>query len=129
MRTLVVLASFAAVIGLAATAQADPSGSDADFIAALNNAGITYHNAPNAIAIGRRTCELMDQGHAEADVIKSMTQANPGFTDDAATRFTHIAESTYCPQYVNAPPQPQPQPQPAPAVPPFFPWPAPPAAL
>jgi hypothetical protein len=69
----------------------------------------------------------MDQGHAEVDVIKSMAQANPRFTDDAATRFTHIAESTYCPHYVNAPPQPQPQP--TPAVPPFFPWPAPPAAL
>jgi len=72
------LVSFAAAIALAATAQADPSGSDADFISALNNAGITYHNAPDAVAIGRRACELMGQGHAEADVIKSMTQANPG---------------------------------------------------
>lgn len=65
----------------------------------------------------------MDQGHAEADVIKSMTQENPGFTADAATRFTHIAESTYCPQYVNAPPQQQPPP--TPWSPPLdFPWPA-----
>jgi Protein of unknown function (DUF732) len=128
MRLLGVLASAATVIGLATTAQADPSGSDADFVAALNNAGITYHNAPNAVAIGRRACELMGQGHAEADVIKSMTQANPGLTDDVATRFTHIAESTYCPQYVNAPPQRQPQPPQPPEVPPFFPWPAPPGA-
>ena len=84
-------------------------------------AGITYQNRPDAIAIARRACGLMDQGHAEADVIKSMAQANPGLTDDVATRFTHIAESTYSPQHVNAPPQPQP-PQ-GPAVPPFFPWP------
>jgi len=118
MRLLVVLAGVAAVISFAATAQADPSGSDATFIAALNNARITYHNAANAVAIGRRACDLVDQGHAEADVIKSMTQANEGLTDDVATRFTHIAESVYCPQHVNAPPQE------GPAVPPFFPWPA-----
>jgi hypothetical protein len=127
MRLPVVLARFAAAIGFAATAQADPSGPDATFIEALNNAGITYQNAPDAIAIGRRACDLMDQGHAEVDVIKSMAQANPGFTDDAATRFTHIAESTYCPQYVNAPPQPQPAPAPTqPWI--DFPWPAPPPA-
>jgi hypothetical protein len=117
MRLLVALAGVAAVIGFASTARADPSGSDATFIAALNNAGITYHNATDAVAIGRRTCDLVDQGHAEADVIKSMTQANPGLTDDIATRFTHIAEAVYCPQHVNAPPQQ------GPAVPPFFPWP------
>ncbi|MFZ3293225.1 MAG: DUF732 domain-containing protein [Mycobacterium sp.] len=125
MRLLVVLASVAAVIGLATTAQADPSGSDATFIAALHSSGIPYQNAPDAVAIGRRVCELMDQGHAEADVIKSMTQANPGLTDDVATRFTHIAESTYCPQYVKAAPPPPQQPE----VPPFFPLPPLPAAL
>jgi hypothetical protein len=117
MRLLVVLAGVAAVLSFAATARADPSGSDATFIAALNNARITYHNAPDAVAIGRRACELMDQGQPEAEVIKSMTQANPGLTDDIATRFTHTAESVYCPQHVNAPPQQ------GPAVPPYFPWP------
>jgi hypothetical protein len=48
MRLPIVLASFAAVIGLAAPAQADP---DADFLAALNNAGITYQSGPDAIGI------------------------------------------------------------------------------
>lgn len=123
MRLLVVLAGFAAVVGLPATAQADPSGSDASFIAALNSARITYHSAPDAVATGRRACELMDQGHAEADIIKSMAQANPGFTDDSATWFTHIAESIYCPKYVKAPPPPEPE------VPPYFPMPPLPAAL
>ncbi len=125
MRLLVVLASVAASIGLATTAQANPSGSDATFIAALHSAGITYQNAPDAVASGRRVCELMDQGHAEPEVIKSTTQANPGLTNDVATRFTHIAESTYCPQYVDVKPPPPQQPE----VPPFFPMPPLPAAL
>jgi hypothetical protein len=127
MRLLAALAGSAAVIGLATPAQADPNGPDADFLAGLNNAGITYQSGPDAIGIGRRACELMDQGHSQADVVKNMTDQNPGFTPDAATKFVEIAENVYCPQRIGgavAPPPPA-----EPAVPPFFPLPAPPAAL
>lgn len=44
MRLLGVLASFAAVTGLAVPAHADPSGDDAAFLAALKQAGITYQD-------------------------------------------------------------------------------------
>lgn len=126
MRLVVMLAALAVAIGRAASAQADPDP-DAGFLTALNNAGITYHNGADAIAIGRRACQLMDQGHSEADVIKSMTEQNSGFTTDGATQFTKIAEGAYCPQYPGAgPPAPPPS---QPAVPPFFVWPAPPAAM
>ncbi|MBV9722494.1 MAG: DUF732 domain-containing protein [Mycobacterium sp.] len=97
MRLLLFLASSAAVIGLAAPVQADDA--DPNFVAALNNAGITYQNGADATGIGRRECQLMDQGHSEADVIKAMVDQNPGFTTDAATRFTRIAETVYCPQH------------------------------
>jgi hypothetical protein len=96
VRLHVVLASFAAGIGLATPAQADPDP-DASFLAALNNAGITYQSGPDAVGIGRRAWQLMDQGHSEPDVIKGMTEQNGGFTTDAATKFTQIAESIYCP--------------------------------
>jgi Protein of unknown function (DUF732) len=61
---LVMLASFATVIGVATPAQAD-SGSndpsrDASFLAALDKADITYHSGPDAVAVGKRACELMD---------------------------------------------------------------------
>jgi Protein of unknown function (DUF732) len=126
MRLLVVLAGLAAaVIGLATPAQADGDG---DFLAGLNNAGITYQSGPDAIGIGRRACELMDQGHSQDDVIKAVTDQNPGFTNDGATRFVEIAENTLCPQHIGGAVSPPPPPQ-QPAVPPFFPWPVPPAAL
>jgi len=125
MRLLVVFAGLAAGIGLATPSQADPDP-DAASLAALTNAGITYQSGPNAIAIGRRACQLMDQGHPEADVVKSMTQQNAGFTTDGATQFTKIAEGAYCPQYLAGGPPAPPQ---EPAVPPLFPWPAPPPAL
>src|ERR1700730_5242039 len=123
MRLLVVFAGLAAGIGLATPSQADPDP-DAASLAALTNAGITYQSGPDAIAIGRRACQLMDQGHPEADVVKSMTQQNAGFTTDGATLFTKIAEGACCPQYLaGGPPAPPPPPQ-EPAVPPFFPWPS-----
>jgi Protein of unknown function (DUF732) len=123
MRLLVVLAGFGAVIGLAAPAQADPGG---DFLAALNNAGITYKNGPDAVGIGQRACQLMDQGHPEADVIKGVTEQNAGFTNDGATRFVQIAENVYCPQHRGGTVTPSPPAEPA--IPPLFPWPTPGAA-
>jgi hypothetical protein len=39
-----------------------------------------------------KRCQLMGQGHSEADVIKSMTEQNAGFTTDGATKFTKRRE-------------------------------------
>lgn len=131
MRMLVVLAGFAAVVGVAAPARADPvdnvSGPDASFLAALDKAGITYQSGPTAVAVARRACQLMDQGNSEYDVIKDVSASNPGFTTEGAAKFTMIAASAYCPQHLGQPITP------APAGPanfwPEFPWPAPPAAF
>ncbi|OBB98525.1 DUF732 domain-containing protein [Mycobacterium sp. 852002-40037_SCH5390672] len=118
MRMLVVLAGSAALIGVAAPAHADPSGAsgpDASFLAALNKAGITYQDPGAAVGVGKRACELMDEGSPQVDVIKSVSSSNPGFTVDGAAQFTMIAASAYCPQHLGqqvtqAPPSPQPLP-------------------
>lgn len=104
MRMLVGVANCAAVIGLAAPAHADPAGNaagmDASFLAALKQAGITYQSPDVAIDIGRRACQLMDQGDSQADVIKNVSSSNPGFSMDGAGQFTMIAASAYCPQHL-----------------------------
>ena len=129
---LVVLASFAAVVGLAASAQADPgstaSGTDASFLAALDKAGITYQSGATAVSVGRRACDLMDQGHPEIDVINSVSSSNPGFTTEGAAKFTMIAASAYCPQHLGQPTTQAPPSPASSAIWPEFPWPAPPAA-
>jgi hypothetical protein len=129
MRLPVVLASsVVALIGMVTPVHADP-GPDAGFLAALDNAGITYHTGSDAVAIGRRACQLLDQGHSEPDVVNSMIQQNAGFGTDAATAFTQIAETSYCPQHIGGAPAPaQPAPQPD-YPPPEFPLPALPGAL
>jgi len=98
MRSHIFLLTTVALIGLATPAHADPNP-DANFLGALDKAGITYQDGPSAIAIGRRACELMDQGNSQADVIKSMTQENSGFTNDGATKFTQVSERVFCPQH------------------------------
>lgn len=120
MRLRLVLAVSTASIALAAPAHADP---DADFLGALKIAGITYKSGPDAVSTGRQACQLMDQGHSESEVVKSMTQDNKGFATDAATTFTRLAEKNFCPEHI-------PPPAPPPWQPPIdFPLPPLPAAL
>lgn len=122
MRFLVMLAGFTAVLGVATPAQADP-GPDASFLAALTKAGITYQDPTVAVAVGKKACELMNQGNPQVAVIDSVSSSNPGFTADGAAQFTMIAASAYCPQHMGqaatqASPTPlPPQQQPVPAVP------------
>jgi Protein of unknown function (DUF732) len=124
MRFLVMIAGFAAMLGVATPAQADPgsSGPDASFLAALTKAGITYQDPTVAVAVGKQACELMNQGNPQAAVINSVSSSNPGFNADGAAQFTMIAASAYCPQHMGQPittapatPLP-PQRQPTPAV-------------
>ena len=132
VRILVALAGMAAVVGFAAPAQADPetgaSGSDASFLAALDKAGITYQSGAVAVQVGKRACELMDQGHPEIDVIKDVSSSNPGFTVDGAAKFTMIAASAYCPQHLGQPITQAPPPPRDSASRPDSPLPVPPAA-
>ena len=125
---LLVLASFAAVICAATPAQADPAGDpDANFLAALARAGVPYKSGPVAIQVGKKACQLMDQGHSQAAVIQSVAAENAGFTVSDATNFTTSAVSVYCPQHLGEPTT-EPPPPPSNWIVPEFPWPAPPAA-
>lgn len=129
MRTFLVLVSFAAIVGAATPAHADPSGNpDADFLAALDRSGVPYKNAAVAIRVGKKACQLMDQGHSEADVIQSVSSENAGFTVSDATKFTTSAVSVYCPQHLGEPTTEPPPPPSNTWVGPEFPWPVPPAA-
>jgi hypothetical protein len=104
MRLLVVLACLAGIIGLAVPAQADPStdpGVDASFLDSLKRANITYRDGPAAIGAAKFACDLMDQGQPEFDVIKRVAELNPGFGLSGATKFTALASSAYCPQYLS----------------------------
>jgi uncharacterized protein DUF732 len=105
MRPLIAFVSLALIIAVAVPAQADPSstdsGTDASFLSVLHQAGITYGSGDTAVAAAKAACGLMDQGQPEIDVVKHVTEQNPGFTISGAAKFTAIAASVYCPQYLN----------------------------
>jgi len=104
MRRLLVLFGVAATLGFSAPAQADPGtpdpGVDASFLDALTKAGITFSNGPSAVNAGKTACGLMDQGQPELDVIQNVTAQNPGIDTTNAAKFTAIAASAYCPQFL-----------------------------
>ncbi len=98
------------MLGVAATlvpgvlAHADPNNTDpkvdANFLDALTRAGITFNNGSTAVSAAKTACVLMEQGQAELDVIQHVTEQNPGISTTSAAKFTAIAASAYCPQYL-----------------------------
>ena len=99
MRRLLVLLGIAATLGLAVPAHADPNV-DASFLDALTKAGITFNNGNVAVSAGKTACGLMDEGQPELDVIQHVSEQNPGISTSSAAKFTAIAASAYCPQYL-----------------------------
>lgn len=99
-----VLFGIGATVFLALPAQADPGsgdpGVDASFLDALTRAGIAFNSGPNAITAGKTACGLMGQGQPELDVIQHVSEQNPGITTTSAAKFTAIAASAYCPQFL-----------------------------
>jgi Protein of unknown function (DUF732) len=96
MRLLLMLASLAAAVGLAAPAYADSA--DDQFLASLQAAGVTFPDPAKVIAAGKWVCQTVGQGTQMADVVKTIQDKNPGLHGDNAAKFTAIAASVYCPQ-------------------------------
>lgn len=111
MRSLLVLASAAIAIGLAAPAVADPGdnsnttvppdpAADARFVDSLSKAGMTFRDGSAAVAAGRLACDLMNSGTSEQDVVSKLSMLNPGLNSGGAMKFAALASSAYCPDYL-----------------------------
>jgi hypothetical protein len=100
MRRLLVVLAIASALGGGIPAHADPNV-DASFVDALAKAGITSDDSRSAISAGKTACELMDQGKPQIDVVSLVAQQNPAISPASAAKFTAIAASAYCPQYLH----------------------------
>jgi Protein of unknown function (DUF732) len=89
----------AAALCVAVPAHADP-GVDASFVDALTKAGITFNDPNSAVDAGHTTCDLLAQGNPGLQVVQLVQQQNSGISTTSAAKFTAIAVSAYCPQYV-----------------------------
>src|SRR6202012_5639962 len=104
MRRLLVTLGIAASLGSGVLAHATPGGADpnldARFLDALTKAGLTVLSRPGAVKDGKAACGMMEQGQPELDVIQHVARQNPGLDTTKAAKFTAIAASAYCPQYL-----------------------------
>jgi hypothetical protein len=99
MKRLLVALGAVSALGLAAPAYAEPTA-DASFIDALTKAGITFNDPSNAVDAAHATCDLITQGDSGLQVVQLVQQQNSGVSTTNAAKFTAIAVSAYCPQYV-----------------------------
>ncbi|WP_420110294.1 DUF732 domain-containing protein [Mycolicibacter arupensis] len=100
MKSVLLFAGVAAVVGLAAPAYAEPLGTDAAFLTQLTGAGLSHKGSDEvAISAGHSVCQLMDAGLSPMDTVVAVQTTNPGFTLQRAAEFARIAAQNYCPEY------------------------------
>jgi hypothetical protein len=100
MRRVLVALGIASSLGVAIPAHADPTA-DASFLEAVKQADITFTDSNSAVTAGKTVCEFLDQGKAMADVVALVMQQNSAISSVSAAKFTAIAASAYCPQYLH----------------------------
>jgi len=102
MKRLLMLLSVAAMTAIAAPAYADPDpdssgGNDAHFLKQLSNAGVTYKDPTQAVAVAKDICDLANKGTPATDIKKDLETRN-FFSGNGATNFMMIAAAEYCPK-------------------------------
>ena len=101
MKRLLMLLSAASMIAMAAPVYADPdtasdTNKDADFLKGMTNAGLTYKEGSQAVAVAKNVCDMAGKGTSEADIEKKLVDLN-SFSGSGARQFMVLAANSYCP--------------------------------
>jgi len=100
MKRLLMLISVAALTAMAAPAYADPDSgpnNDADFLKQLTDAGVTYKDPVQAVAVAKDVCDLANKGTSGTDIKTNLEQRN-SFSENGAAKFITLAALEYCPK-------------------------------
>jgi hypothetical protein len=93
----VVVAGAALATGLAAPAYAEGQ-TDAIFISVLDEEGITYTSASDAIAVANGVCGFLSEGNSLEDAtLEVMNESGLGVQQSGF--FVGAATASYCPEY------------------------------
>lgn len=99
LKLLTVSAGLAAILACAPFAHADPDDDNsASFLATIHQAGIAYKDPGRAVKAAQAVCGLASAGTSEPEILKDIRELNPGFTLDAAAKFTEAAAQSFCPE-------------------------------
>jgi Protein of unknown function (DUF732) len=103
MKRLLMVLSVASMIGMAAPVYADPdapsdaNNKDADFLKQVTNAGLTYKEGSQAVAVAKNVCDMADKGTSESEIEKNLVELN-SFSGPSARQFMVLAANSYCPK-------------------------------
>lgn len=86
----------AALLGLAAPVHAD-TDPDAVFLSAVEQAGIEYTDAREAIGVGREVCNYLNAGHHTDGAARALRISNRSLSVKNAAKFVTFAQAAYCP--------------------------------
>jgi Protein of unknown function (DUF732) len=106
MKRLLMLLSVASMIGMAAPVYADPdapsdNNKDGDFLKQVTNAGLTYKDGSQAVAVAKNVCDMADKGASEPDIEKNLQEMN-SFSGNGAKKFIVLAANSYCPKQLSS---------------------------
>jgi len=79
---------------LAWVADNDP---DITFLTAVDQAGIEYTDAQEAVAVGRQVCDYLHAGHPAHAAARALKISNRSLSVKNAARFVTFAQTAYCP--------------------------------
>ena len=95
-RWIVTSIGAAVLLGLAAPAHAD-NDPDITFLTAVDQAGIEYTDAQEAVAVGRQVCDYLHAGHPAHAAARALKISNRSLSVKNAARFVTFAQTAYCP--------------------------------
>ena len=105
MRTLLIVLGVSTMIGFAAPAHADPppvpGGDDADFIAALHQAGFSFSSPDAAVGAGRAVCSCLNNGESGLELVHDVKMHNPAMDMEMASNFAMLSAKYYCPHQLS----------------------------
>ncbi|MEB3020374.1 DUF732 domain-containing protein [[Mycobacterium] crassicus] len=95
-RWLLITAGAGALLGFAAPVHAD-TDPDAVFLNAVNQAGIEYTDAQEAVSVGREVCDYLGAGHQVDGAARALRISNRSLSVKNAAKFVTFAQAAYCP--------------------------------
>ncbi|MCV7384547.1 DUF732 domain-containing protein [Mycolicibacter longobardus] len=103
MKLLFVPLVATAAIAVAAPGHAEPgvvasAVDNAEFVASLQQIGITFADPAQAVSAAEAVCGLAANGETGLELLNDITDANPALSVPDAARFAAIAAKSYCPQ-------------------------------
>jgi hypothetical protein len=98
VKRLLMLISVAAMTAMAAPVYADPPSDDddANFLKQMSNAGLTYKDPTQAVAVAKNVCDMANKGTSETEIEKKLQDLN-SFSGSGARKFIMLAANSYCP--------------------------------